>query len=65
MLKTLENTEFISKPKKSRVWVGGNGGNDSGRCNDDSDRKFYLRLQLDSCATYLNAQNKLLNRLIN
>ena len=75
MLKT-SNTELI-KPRKSVVGAGGGGKNkaepvgkhevdrvdDGGGCNGDFVRKFYLLY--DSRTTHFNAQDKLINGLIN
>ena len=77
MLKT-SSTES-AKPMKGVVGVGGGGRNraelvgkhefdgvdDGGGHSGDFDKKFHLRLQYGSRATHLNAQDKLINGLIN
>ena len=61
MLKTSGSIESTTRPGKSVVGVGGDGGenaghDDGGGRSGDFDRKFHPRLQYDSRATYLNAQ---------
>ena len=77
MLKT-PNTKS-AKPRKGVVGVGSesryraepvgkyevDGVDDSGGRSGDFDKKFYPRLQYGSRATHLDAQDKLINRLIN
>ena len=77
MLKT-SSTELV-EPRKGIVGVGGNGKNrvelvrkheidgvdDGDGRNGDFDRKFHPRLQYGSRTTYLNAQDKPINGLIN
>ena len=77
MLKT-SSTES-AEPRKGVVGVGGGGRNraepvgkhevdgvdDGGGCSGDFDKKFHPRLQYGSRTTHLNAQDELINGLIN
>ena len=77
MLKT--SSTKSAEPRKGIVEVGGGGRNrvepvgkhevdgidDGGGRSGDFDRKFYPRLKYGSRATHLNAQDKLINGLIN
>ena len=77
MLKT--SSTKSAEPKKDVVGVGGGGRNraepvgkyevdgvdDGGGRSGDFDRKFHPRLQYGSRATHLDAQDELINGLIN
>lgn len=63
MLKTSLLTELLNNA--TQIVVEYNRVDNSGSHSGNFERKFYLRLWYDSRATHLNAQNKLINELIN
>ena len=56
-----------AEPVDKHEGDGGDNGShdDGGSCSNNFDKKFYLMLQYDSRATYLNTQDKLINKFIN